>query len=168
MLLQKKTTYRAPTGTFELNAPRMVHAIGMIIAPTHRIVAFAAADWGANRGRRARTLWQIAPERPTNTPIITKTIDPNSPLSEATTKPIAEHPKSQIAASCAIFDQLARDPSVGVSVTFIAGLTMRLSDAGLHQRQTKALYPNHRLPPWLNEDDTRDRSNRLLGFLTAT
>jgi hypothetical protein len=31
-------------------------------------------------------------------------------------------------------------------------LTMRLSDAGLHQRQTKALYPNHRLPPWLTED----------------
>ena len=29
---------------------------------------------------------------------------------------------------------------------------MRLSDAGLHQRQTKALYPNHRLPPWLTED----------------
>ena len=29
---------------------------------------------------------------------------------------------------------------------------MRLSDAGLRQRQTKALYPDHRLPPWLNED----------------
>jgi hypothetical protein len=41
-------------------------------------------------------------------------------------------------------------------------LTMRLSDAGLRQRQTKALYPNHRLPPWLTEDATRDRSNRLL------
>src|SRR5579863_6228408 len=41
-------------------------------------------------------------------------------------------------------------------------LTMRLSDAGLHRRQTKALYPNHRLPPWLTEDATRDRSNRLL------
>jgi hypothetical protein len=40
---------------------------------------------------------------------------------------------------------------------------MRLSDAGLHQRQAKALYANHRLPPWLNEDATRDRSNRLLG-----
>ena len=42
------------------------------------------------------------------------------------------------------------------------GLTMRLSDAGLHRRRTKALYPNHRLPPWLTEDVTRDRSNRLL------
>jgi hypothetical protein len=31
---------------------------------------------------------------------------------------------------------------------------MRLSDAGLHQRQTKALYPNHRPPPWLTEDAT--------------
>src|SRR5580704_6324805 len=29
---------------------------------------------------------------------------------------------------------------------------MRLSDAGLHRRQTKALYPNHRLPPWPNEE----------------
>jgi hypothetical protein len=39
---------------------------------------------------------------------------------------------------------------------------MRLSDAGLHQRQTKALDLNHRLPPCPNEDATRDRSNRLL------
>jgi hypothetical protein len=38
-----------------------------------------------------------------------------------------------------------------------------LSDAGFHQRQAKALYPNHRLPFWLTEDATRDRSNRLLG-----
>jgi hypothetical protein len=42
-------------------------------------------------------------------------------------------------------------------------LTMRLSDAALRRRQTKALYPNHRLPPWFTEDATRDRSNRLLG-----
>jgi hypothetical protein len=41
-------------------------------------------------------------------------------------------------------------------------LTMRLSDAGLHRRPTKLIYPDHRLPPWLNEDATRDRSNRLL------
>jgi hypothetical protein len=39
---------------------------------------------------------------------------------------------------------------------------MRLSDAGLHRRQTKPLYLNHRLPPWPTEDATRDRSNRLL------
>jgi hypothetical protein len=39
---------------------------------------------------------------------------------------------------------------------------MRLSDAGLRQRQTKALHLNHQPPPWLTEDDTRDRSNRLL------
>jgi hypothetical protein len=51
---------------------------------------------------------------------------------------------------------------------FTCHLTMRLSDAGLRQHRTKALYPNHRLPPWLNEDDTRDRSNRLLGDATAT
>ena len=41
-------------------------------------------------------------------------------------------------------------------------LTMRLSDAGFHQRRTKALYPHHRSPPWLTEDAARDRSNRLL------
>jgi hypothetical protein len=39
---------------------------------------------------------------------------------------------------------------------------MRLSDAGLRRRQTKQLYPNHRLPPSPNEDTPRDRSNRLL------
>jgi hypothetical protein len=39
---------------------------------------------------------------------------------------------------------------------------MRLSDAGLRCRQTKLIYPDHRPPPWLNEDATRDRSNRLL------
>jgi hypothetical protein len=39
---------------------------------------------------------------------------------------------------------------------------MRLSDAGLRQRKTKLIYPDHRLPPWLNEDAPRDRSNRLL------
>ena len=39
---------------------------------------------------------------------------------------------------------------------------MRLSDAVFHPRQTKAVYLNHRLPPWLTEDETRDRSNRLL------
>jgi hypothetical protein len=41
-------------------------------------------------------------------------------------------------------------------------LTMRLSDAGLRCRQTKLIDPDHRLPPWLTEDATRDRSNRLL------
>jgi hypothetical protein len=41
-------------------------------------------------------------------------------------------------------------------------LTMRLSDAGLRRRPTKLIYPNHQLPPWLTEDATRDRSNRLL------
>jgi hypothetical protein len=29
-----------------------------------------------------------------------------------------------------------------------------LSDAGKRERQTKMLYPDHRLPPWLAEDDT--------------
>jgi hypothetical protein len=31
-------------------------------------------------------------------------------------------------------------------------LTMRLSDARVRSRQTKLIYPNHRLPPWLIED----------------
>jgi hypothetical protein len=39
---------------------------------------------------------------------------------------------------------------------------MRLSDAGLHRRRTKKVYPHHPFPPWLTEDVTRDRSNRLL------
>ena len=40
---------------------------------------------------------------------------------------------------------------------------MRLSDAGLRQRPTKLLYPNHRPAPFLTEaTTTRDRSNRLL------
>jgi hypothetical protein len=29
---------------------------------------------------------------------------------------------------------------------------MRLSDAELHQRPTKLIYPNHRVPPCLTED----------------
>jgi len=36
----------------------------------------------------------------------------------------------------------------------IAHLTMRLGDAGLRQPKSTLLYLNHRLPPWLNEDDT--------------
>src|SRR6202035_1215665 len=44
------------------------------------------------------------------------------------------------------------------------GLAMRLSDTGLHQRQTKALYPHHQPLPWPTEDATRGRSNRLLAF----
>jgi hypothetical protein len=47
-------------------------------------------------------------------------------------------------------------------------LTMRLSDAGLRRRKTKQIYPNHRLPPCLNEDAARDRSNRLLDDLLTT
>src|SRR3974390_3529441 len=35
-----------------------------------------------------------------------------------------------------------------------ANLTTRLSDAGMRQRQTKLLYPNHRSPPWLPEAAT--------------
>jgi len=44
---------------------------------------------------------------------------------------------------------------------------MRLSAAGLRRRQTKVLYPNHRLPPWRTEEDTGDRSNRLLDIATT-
>jgi hypothetical protein len=40
-----------------------------------------------------------------------------------------------------------------------------LSDAGMRRRQTKLIYSNHRLPPWLTEDAPRDRSNRLLGIV---
>jgi hypothetical protein len=41
---------------------------------------------------------------------------------------------------------------------------MRLSDAGLRRRPTELIYRNHRPPPWLTEDASRDRSNRLLGI----
>jgi hypothetical protein len=37
---------------------------------------------------------------------------------------------------------------------FALHLTMRLSDAGLSRCQTKLIYPDHRLPPWLIENDT--------------
>ena len=39
---------------------------------------------------------------------------------------------------------------------------MILGDAGLRQRQTKAVNPHYPIPPWLTKDATRDRSNRLL------
>src|SRR5258708_57915 len=39
---------------------------------------------------------------------------------------------------------------------------MRLSDAGLRRRQTKLIYPDHRLTHWLTEDVPPDRSNRAL------
>jgi hypothetical protein len=42
---------------------------------------------------------------------------------------------------------------------------MRLSDAGLRRRPTKLIYLNDRPPPWLTEDVTRDRSNRLLDLI---
>ena len=38
-----------------------------------------------------------------------------------------------------------------------------LERRGASQRQTKALYPDHRLPPRPSEGASRDRSNRLLG-----
>jgi hypothetical protein len=31
---------------------------------------------------------------------------------------------------------------------------MRLSDARVRRHQTKLIYPDHRLPPWLTENDT--------------
>jgi hypothetical protein len=43
---------------------------------------------------------------------------------------------------------------------------MRFSDAGVRQFKTKAVYPNHRLPPWLTQAAvTGDRSNLWLGSL---
>src|ERR1700733_10424490 len=77
-----------------------------------------------------------------------------------------------------VSDIAARTPSVIVRAAFDTcamcrhlsryacrrfGLTMRWSDAGPRcRRQAKLIYPNHRLSPCLNEDATRDRSNRLL------
>jgi hypothetical protein len=45
---------------------------------------------------------------------------------------------------------------------------MRLSDAGLRGRQTKALYPDHRLPPWLNEDAAPRSLEPIVRFAFAT
>ena len=49
----------------------------------------------------------------------------------------------------------ARAPTPQTCVDVAWRLTIRLSDAGLRRRQTKLIYPNHRLPPWLNGDATR-------------
>lgn len=47
----------------------------------------------------------------------------------------------------------------------IAHLTMRLNDAGVRQHKPKLIYLDHRPPPSVTEDATRDRSNRwLAGF----
>lgn len=40
---------------------------------------------------------------------------------------------------------------------------MRLSDAGMRERQTKLIYPHHRPTPWPIRAAARDLSNRLLG-----
>jgi hypothetical protein len=61
----------------------------------------------------------------------------------------------------------AQPTSRDAQTTLISRITLRLSDAGMRCRQAKALYPNHRPPPWLTEDVTRDRSNRLLGVLAC-
>jgi hypothetical protein len=53
-------------------------------------------------------------------------------------------------------------PSSNIVGAMNGDLTLRLSDAGLRRRQTKLIYPDHRSTPWLTEDATRDRSNRLL------
>jgi hypothetical protein len=47
-------------------------------------------------------------------------------------------------------------------------LTMRLSDAGMRRRQTKLIYPNHRLPPWLTEDATPRSLEPIVRRLTGT
>jgi hypothetical protein len=50
--------------------------------------------------------------------------------------------------------QSVQRPSAAFFSSLSLRLTIRLSDAGLHQRQSKALYPNHRSPPWFIGDDT--------------
>ena len=59
-------------------------------------------------------------------------------------------------------------PSLYYKILRPSQLTIRLSDAGLRQRQTELIYPNHRPPPWPTEDaSSRARSSRLLGANTA-
>jgi len=50
-----------------------------------------------------------------------------------------------------------------IAMVILGSLTMRLSDVGLRPRQTRLIYPDHRLTPFLPKDATRDRSNRWLG-----
>jgi hypothetical protein len=81
---------------------------------------------------------------------------------------VSKAPPPRIAANSGEYERTenkGREPYVEQGAPRKSTLTMRLSDVGLHQRQTKALYPNHRLPPWLTEDATRDRSNRLLELM---
>jgi uncharacterized DUF497 family protein len=40
---------------------------------------------------------------------------------------------------------------------------MRLSDVGLRRRPAKLIYPDHRIPPWSNEDATPRSLELLLG-----
>src|ERR1700733_6693020 len=76
-------------------------------------------------------------------------------------------PDRKLPSRCFLGGQLANSDIRRLGWHSARHLTMRLSDAGLHQRRTKPLYPNHRLPPWLTEDATRDRSNRLLDFVAT-
>jgi len=46
-------------------------------------------------------------------------------------------------------------------------LAMRLSEARLRRCQTKMLYTNHRLPPWLTEDATPRSLEPLVSWLRA-
>jgi hypothetical protein len=51
--------------------------------------------------------------------------------------------------------------------TFMKRLTMRLSDARFHQHRTRQFLSIIDFPRWLNEADTRDRSNRLLNIIRS-
>ena len=64
--------------------------------------------------------------------------------------------------------QAARRAILLSSILERGHLTMRLSDVRLRRLKTKLIYLNHRLPPWLTEDATRDRSNRLLDDRVGT
>src|ERR1700719_1953424 len=44
---------------------------------------------------------------------------------------------------------------------------MRLSEAGLRRRQTKALYPKHRFPPWLTEGAAPRSLEPIVRFQTS-
>ena len=50
------------------------------------------------------------------------------------------------------YSSVAGESSINSNSAIKVNLTMRLSDAGLRRHQTKAVYPDHRLPPWPNGD----------------
>jgi hypothetical protein len=105
---------------------------------------------------------EIRNHRPSNSPDLSPIRYESRPL-QATYAPVQASAQPQTRRK--VNPPGPTNPAIASAITVsesLRHLTMRLSDAGLRRRPTKLIYPHHRLPPWLNEDAPRDRSNRLL------